>query len=194
MNILAATSNAHKLCELRSILGAAGITVIGADAVGGIPDVVEDGDSFAANAAKKAIEVAQATGRTVFADDSGIAVDALGGAPGIYSARYAGEGASDAQNLALLLERMADEPDRSARFVCVIALASPQGLIGTARGELPGSLLTAPRGEAGFGYDPIFVPDGDSRSLAEMTAAEKDAISHRANALRVALAEGLFAG
>lgn len=193
MNILAATSNSHKLCELRSILGAAGVTVIGADAVGGIPDVVEDGDSFAANAAKKAIEVAQATGRTVFADDSGIAVDALGGAPGIYSARYAGEGANDAQNLALLLERMADEVDRSARFVCVIALASPQGLIGTARGELPGSLLTAARGEAGFGYDPIFVPDGDSRSLAEMTAAEKDAISHRANALRVALAEGLFA-
>lgn len=192
MTILAATSNAHKLCELRNILGAAGITVLGADAVGGIPDVVEDGDSFAANAAKKAVEVAQATGRTVFADDSGIAVDALDGAPGIYSARYAGEGATDADNLALLLERLADEPNRCARFVCVIALAGPEGLIGTARGELPGQLLDAPRGESGFGYDPIFVPDGDSRSLAEMTAAEKDVISHRANALHAALADGLF--
>jgi XTP/dITP diphosphohydrolase len=192
MTILAATSNAHKLCELRSILGSAGITVIGAADVGGIPDVVEDGDSFVANAAKKAIEVAQATGQTVFADDSGIAVDALDGAPGIYSARYAGEGATDAQNLALLLERMSGETNRAARFVCVIALASPDGLIGTARGELPGELLTAPQGGAGFGYDPIFVPDRETRSLAEMSAAEKDAISHRANALHKALADGLF--
>jgi XTP/dITP diphosphohydrolase len=193
MTILAATSNAHKLCELRSILGQAGITVLGAKDVGGIPEVTEDGDSFEANAAKKAIEVAQATGRTVFADDSGIAVDALDGAPGIYSARYAGDGASDADNLALLLARMAGETNRAARFVCVIALASPEGLIGTARGELPGRLLHSPRGESGFGYDPIFVPVGDSRSLSEMGAAEKDAISHRANALKAALADGLFA-
>ena len=192
MTILAATSNAHKLCELRNILGEHGITVIGAKDVGGIPDVIEDGDSFEANAAKKAIEVAEATGRTVFADDSGISVDALNGAPGIYSARYAGEGASDSDNLELLLRNMAGEANRAARFVCVIALASPAGLIGTARGELPGQLLESPRGDSGFGYDPIFVPAGETRSAAELSAAEKDAISHRARALRAALEAGLF--
>ena len=158
--LLAATSNRHKLVELRAIL--------------------------------KATAVATATGYTVFADDSGLEVFAIGGEPGVYSARYAGADASDADRCQLLLERLAMHADRSARFVCVVAVASPDGLIGTADGEVRGTIADAPRGTSGFGYDPVFVPDGFDGTFAELSAGEKDRISHRGNALKIAVAAGLF--
>jgi XTP/dITP diphosphohydrolase len=192
MEILAATGNRHKLSELRTLLAPHGISVLGADDVGGIPDVVEDGETFSANACKKAVEIAAATGRRVMADDSGLEVRALGGEPGVYSARYAGVDATDAERMGLLLSRLASHCDRRARFVCVVAIATPAGVVGTAEGEVPGQIAAAPRGESGFGYDPIFVPEGDSRTFAEMAAAEKDAISHRANAVAQALTSGLL--
>lgn len=192
MIIVAATNNAHKLGEIRQILTPLGIQVLAARDVGGIPDVAEDADSFVGNATKKAVESAAAIGRPVLADDSGLEVFALGGEPGIYSARYAGPDATDAQRLAKLLARLAPHPDRGGRFVCVIALATPAGLVGSAAGEIRGSIAPAPRGQGGFGYDPIFVPAGEHRSFAEMQPSEKDAISHRARALQRAVAEGLF--
>lgn len=190
--LLAATSNRHKLVELRAILKPCCIECLGPDDVGGIPDVEETGTTFEANAIRKATAVATATGYTVFADDSGLEVFALGGEPGVYSARYAGADASDADRCQLLLERLAIHTDRSARFVCVVAVASPDGLIGTADGEVRGTIADAPRGTSGFGYDPVFVPDGFDGTFAELSASEKDRISHRGNALKIAVAAGLF--
>ena len=117
---------------------------------------------------------------------------ALGGEPGVYSARYAGADASDAERCQLLLERLATHTDRRARFVCVVAVAAPDGLIGTADGEVRGTIAEAPRGTSGFGYDPVFVPDGFDGTFAELSAGEKDRISHRGNALKTAVAAGLF--
>ena len=191
-NILAATGNAHKIEEMAAILAPAGITVLGAADVGGIPEVVEDGTTFRENAVKKALEVAAATGLMVVADDSGLEVAALGGEPGIHSARYAGEGGNDGRNVAKLLKRLAGEKDRRARFVCVIAVAGPAGLVGTAEGEVAGSILHQPRGEGGFGYDPVFVPLGHEKTFAELPAAVKNGMSHRRNALAAGLAAGLF--
>jgi XTP/dITP diphosphohydrolase len=184
---LAATGNAHKLGEFRAILEPLGVRILTPREVGGIPEVVEDGATFAANAILKARAIAAATGRTVIADDSGLEVLALGGAPGVLSARYAGPGASDAQRMDLLLQRLAPHTDRRARFVCVIAVASPDRLLGTVEGEILGTIAPAPRGAHGFGYDPLFVPTGEARTFAEMTGAEKDAISHRGRALRLAV-------
>jgi XTP/dITP diphosphohydrolase len=192
MKILAATNNAHKLEELRTILGAHGIEVISAKEAGGVPDVTEDADTFEGNAAKKAIETAATKNMIVFADDSGLCVDALEGRPGIYSARYAGPGATDAERMAKLLGELEGQSDRSARFVCVIALASPQGLIGTARGECPGHIGDKARGEEGFGYDPVFIPNGYKKTFAELGEEVKNKLSHRGNALQKALEKGLF--
>lgn len=192
MRLVAGTNNRHKLDELRAILAPHGIDVAGLHDVGLRIEVVEDAGTFAGNAAKKAVEVAAAAGLPAFADDSGLEVLALDGAPGVLSARYAGEPSNDRANTRKLLDAMGGVQDRRARFVCVIALATPAGLVGTARGEIPGRIIDAPRGHGGFGYDPVFVPDGFDQTFAEIPAAEKNRLSHRANALRDALARGLF--
>ena len=170
-----ATHNAHKVEELRRILG----DRLGAHdlvAYDG-PDAIEDADTFEGNALIKAREAFAHTGLPALADDSGIAVDALGGAPGIHSARYAGT-RDDGDNLRLLLQNLDGVEDRRARFVCAAALVDADGEY-VVRGEWPGTVLTAPAGAGGFGYDPVFRPDGETRSSAELSAAEKDAASHR---------------
>lgn len=149
-----------------------------------IDDVDETGSTFEENALLKALTVARATGFATLADDSGLSVDALGGAPGIYSARYSGVHGDDGANIDKLLKELSNTSlDRSARFVAVIALAKPDGSHIMARGELLGSIAESKRGENGFGYDPIFIPAGSKRTLGEYFPQEKDAISHRALAL-----------
>jgi XTP/dITP diphosphohydrolase len=190
--ILAATGNAHKVREMSAILAPAGVRLLSAQEFGGIPDVVEDSTTFRGNALKKACAVALATGRTVVADDSGLEVAALGGEPGVYSARYAGEGGNDGRNVRKLLAKLEGVADRRARFVCVIAVATPSGPVGTAEGEVSGHIAYEPRGSGGFGYDPVFVPDGYEQTFAELPAQVKNGMSHRGRALAAALAQGLF--
>lgn len=188
--VVLASHNAGKLRELQRILAAAvpGLAEEAVVSSAGIdlPDVVEDQVTFEGNALLKARAAAAATGLPAVADDSGLAVDVLGGAPGILSARWSGRHGDDAANNALLLAQLADIPERhrGARFVCAAAWATPDGQEIVERGEMPGRLLTAPRGEGGFGYDPLFLPDGESRTSAELDPAEKDAISHRGSAFR----------
>lgn len=157
-------------------------------AVGGMPEVIEDQDSFSGNALKKARALAALLPEDglALADDSGICIDAFEGAPGVYSARYAGEGASDEENLAKLIREMESLPDgsRGGRFVCHLAVVSPRGEEHVFEGEILGEILREPRGEGGFGYDPVFRPVGHDRTTAEMSASEKAAISHRGNAMR----------
>lgn len=150
-----------------------------------LPDVAETGATFEANALLKAETIARATGFAALADDSGLSVDALGGAPGIYSARYAGVHGNDQANIEKLLSELAGIGDagRSGEFVAVLALAKPDGTHIIARGELRGKIADAKRGSNGFGYDPIFIPEGETRTLGEFTAEQKDQISHRARAL-----------
>jgi XTP/dITP diphosphohydrolase len=183
-----ATRNPGKVVELRRIL--TGITVAGLDAYPEIGDVAETGLTFAENALLKAHAVARASGLPAVADDSGLCVDALNGMPGIFSARWAGEHGDDDANLDLLLAQISDVPDgrRRAHFACTAALALPTGEEWVAEGAVHGSLIRSRRGGNGFGYDPIFVPDGETRTTAEMPPGEKDAISHRGKAFR-ALAE-----
>jgi len=181
--LLVATGNAGKAREFRDLLPP-DVEVLTLKDLG-LPSPVEDGDTFEANARIKALAAARAAGVLTLADDSGIVVDALDGAPGIHSAYYAGVGAGDAANRARLLADLAAIPgaDRSARFVAVLVLARPDGVVAEARGEVAGSVATSERGEGGFGYDPIFaLPDG--RTIAELPAAEKNAVSHRAIAAR----------
>lgn len=188
--VVLASHNVGKLRELQRILAAAvpGLAEEAVVSSAGIdlPDVVEDQVTFEGNALLKARAAAAATGLPAVADDSGLAVDVLGGAPGILSARWSGRHGDDAANNALLLAQLADIPERhrGARFVCAAAWATPDGQEIVERGEMPGRLLTAPRGEGGFGYDPLFLPDGQSRTSAELDPAEKDAISHRGRAFR----------
>jgi XTP/dITP diphosphohydrolase len=191
-DILAATGNVHKVREMSAILAPAGVRLLSAQDVGGIPEVEEDGLTFRDNAIKKACAVAAATGRRVVADDSGLEVEALGGEPGVRSARYAGAGGNDGRNVRKLLARLDGVTDRRARFVCVIAVADPDGLVGTAEGEVRGRISDAPRGSGGFGYDPVFVPAGHAQTFAELPAELKNGMSHRRNALAAALALGLF--
>jgi len=150
------------------------------------PEVLEDEKTFEANAIKKAISVARYTGMTALADDSGLEVYALKGAPGVLSSRYSGEGSDDERNLQKLLSEMypLDNEKRRARFVCFIALASPKGIINTFSGYVEGRIGREPKGSGGFGYDPLFYPVGYTKTFAEMDEAEKDAISHRGMALR----------
>jgi len=190
MRVVLATHNAHKVGELRTLLGAlvpglAPDDVLGAGEVGA-PEPVEDGLTFGANALIKARALAAFTGLPALADDSGLAVDVLGGAPGIFSARWAGRHGDDVANLNLLLAQLADiAPEhRGAQFVCAAALAMPDGFEHVEHGYLRGTLATSPRGSHGFGYDPILVPAGDTRTSAELTPAEKNAISHRGDAFR----------
>ncbi|GAB2707714.1 RdgB/HAM1 family non-canonical purine NTP pyrophosphatase [Kitasatospora kifunensis] len=186
--LVLATRNQHKVTELRAILGAAGLDVdlVGADAYPEIPDVRETGVTFAENALLKAHALAKATGLPAVADDSGLCVDVLGGAPGIFSARWAGKHGNDRANLDLLLAQLSDiaDPHRGAHFACAAALALPDGTERVVEGRLLGTLRTAPAGEGGFGYDPILQPLGETRTCAELTAAEKNAISHRGKAFR----------
>ena len=190
--LVLATHNQHNVTELRQILLASGLLpdLSDSDVVGakdfGVLEPVEDGVTFAANALIKARAIAKATGLPALADDSGLAVDVLGGAPGIFSARWAGAHGDDTANLNLLLAQLNDiAPEhRGARFVCAAALVTPEGEEFVAEGTLEGTLLFAPRGSGGFGYDPILQPIGDDRSCAQLSADEKNAISHRGNAFR----------
>jgi XTP/dITP diphosphohydrolase len=186
--LVLATRNSHKLTELRRILSDAGVTVelLGIAAFPDVPDVPETGATFAENALTKARATAAATGLPAVADDSGLCVDALGGMPGVLSARWAGRHGDDQANLDLVLAQLADVPDerRGAHFACAAVIALPGGRSRVAEGRLDGVLTRAPRGSNGFGYDPIFVPLGERRTTAEMSPAEKDAISHRGRALR----------
>jgi XTP/dITP diphosphohydrolase len=187
--LLVASRNAKKLAELRRILDGAGVEVLGLDEVAPFPESPEIGSTFEDNAVAKAREAAAETGLPTVADDSGLAVDALNGMPGVLSARWAGQAKNDQANLNLVLEQLADVPDerRTARFVCAAALVLPDTTEIIVRGEWPGRLVREPRGTNGFGYDPIFVPDGGERTSAELSSAEKDAISHRGRALHLLL-------
>jgi XTP/dITP diphosphohydrolase len=196
--VVLATRNQHKVVEVRRILADAALDVdlVGLDAFPDAPDVAETGLTFEENALLKARAISRATGLPAIADDSGLAVEVLGDMPGIFSARWAGNHGDDVANLQLLLAQLSDvaDPDRAAAFVCAAALAMPDGTEDVVRGELRGRIITAPRGSNGFGYDPVFVPDGETRTTAELEPKEKDAISHRGVAFR-ALAErlGMFA-
>ncbi|GAA1485771.1 RdgB/HAM1 family non-canonical purine NTP pyrophosphatase [Brachybacterium fresconis] len=188
--VILASHNRGKLHELQRILAAAvpGLAPREIISSAGIelPDVVEDAVTFEGNALLKAHSAAAATGLLAVADDSGLAVDVLGGSPGIFSARWSGRHGDDEANNDLLLAQLSDVPPehRRARFVCAAALVAPDGSEAVERGEMPGRLLRARRGEGGFGYDPLFLPDGQTRTSAELTAEEKDAISHRGIAFR----------
>ena len=190
--LVIATGNKHKVLEMREILAPLGYDVISADECGGMPDVEEDADTFQGNACKKALETAKALGRTVLADDSGLEVFALGGEPGVYSARYAGEGGNNGSNLAKLLGKMQGITDRSARFVCVIAVATPEGLVGCAEGEVRGTIALEAEGDGGFAYDPGFIPTGYDKTFGELPPEVKNSLSHRANALKNAIKKGLL--
>ncbi|MEU2558916.1 RdgB/HAM1 family non-canonical purine NTP pyrophosphatase [Streptomyces longispororuber] len=186
--LILATRNAHKVTELRAILAAAGLDheLVGADAYPEVPDVKETGVTFAENALLKAHALARATGLPAVADDSGLCVDVLGGAPGIFSARWAGRHGDDRANLELLLAQLGDIADahRGAHFACAAALALPDGTERVVEGRLTGTLRHAPAGTNGFGYDPVLVPEGDTRTCAELSPEEKNAISHRGKAFR----------
>ena len=182
-----ATRNAGKIAELSRILAdvGGGVEIVGLESFPDAPDVPETGLTFADNALLKARAIAAYTGLPAVSDDSGLAADALHGMPGVLSARWAGRHGDDTANLELLLGQLADVDERGAAFVCVAALALPDG--GgqwTATGVLAGTLTRAPRGGNGFGYDPIFVPEGLSVTTAELAPSEKDAISHRGRAFR----------
>ncbi len=186
--VIFATRNPAKLAELRRILDAARVGVDAGDLeeFPAMPEVAETGRTFADNALLKARAVAAFTGLPAVADDSGLCVDALNGMPGVLSARWSGGHGDDAANLRLVLGQISDVPagQRGAHFACAAALVLPSGVEHVVEGAVHGSLTDTPRGSGGFGYDPIFVPDGDQRTTAEMSAEEKDKISHRGKALR----------
>lgn len=188
--ILLATRNSHKLVELRRILvPLADVEVVGLDDVPPYDEVPEIGATFAENALLKAREGGARTALITIADDSGLEVDALNAMPGVLSARWAGRHGDDEANLQLLLGQLADTPDDrlGAAFVCAAALVAPGGREAVVEGTMPGRLVREPRGRNGFGYDPIFVPDGMRLTSAELDADTKDAISHRGQALRALL-------
>lgn len=191
-----ATRNTHKVAELREILAQAvpglppatliGVADLPAAGLADPGDVVESEVTFAGNALLKARAVARATGLVAVADDSGLCVEVMGGAPGVFSARWSGRHGDDAANLELLLAQLADVPDRHRRawFACAAVLVTPDGREEVAEGRLVGTLARSPRGSGGFGYDPVLVPDGDTRTCAELSPTEKNAVSHRGRAFR----------
>jgi XTP/dITP diphosphohydrolase len=192
--LLLASRNPGKLVELRRMLAAAsldGVTALGLDDLPGYVEPPETGATFEENALIKARAAASASGLPALADDSGLAVDALNGMPGVLSARWSGRHGDDVANLRLVLAQLADVPDgrRGAAFVCAAALVRPDGREHVVTEHWRGTLATEPRGTGGFGYDPIFVPDGDERTSAQLDPVEKDAKSHRGQALRAMLAE-----
>ncbi len=186
MEIVLATRNRKKVQEIKRITEGMPITIFTIDDFPGCPDVQEDGTTFEENAMKKATVVSQYTGKPALADDSGLEVEALGGAPGTFSARYAGDDADDGKNVAKLLQEMLTVPEaeRGARFVCCIVLAYPDGGTHTFWGYSEGRIGRELKGENGFGYDPVFYPAGHIRTFAEMNDGQKDALSHRGEALK----------
>lgn len=186
LELVIATRNRKKVEEIRRILEGMPVTLYSLDDFPGCPEVDEDADTFEGNALKKATAVARYSGKPAIADDSGLEVYALNGAPGVWSARYAGVDADDRKNLERLLSELrgVEEGRRDARFVCVIALAFPDGRVETFPGFVEGRIGIEPKGVSGFGYDPVFYPKGQDRTFAEMSRGEKDALSHRGEALR----------
>jgi len=186
--LLLASRNRGKLRELQELLAAVSIEIRTLEDFAEFPETVEDGLTFMENAAKKALAAACGTGITAIADDSGLEVDALGGRPGIHSARFAGEPADDGRNNRKLLELLRGVPveKRTARFVCAIAIATPEGKTYFAEGACEGVILSEPRGSGGFGYDPLFYLPHLKKTFAEMTIEEKNPLSHRGKALREA--------
>ena len=186
MKLLVATRNPYKLKEIREIISRPSLELVSVAEFGPLPEVVEDGATFEANALKKAIMLSLAAKVWTLADDSGLEVPALGGAPGVRSARYAGEPVDYGANNAKLLRELAGAADRRACFRCSIALASPHGRAQVVEGRCDGRIALELRGDRGFGYDPVFIPDGYERTFAEMDPETKNDISHRAVALRKA--------
>ena len=184
--LLLATNNAHKLREYRSLLRGLDLVILSPAELGLELDVPENAPTYAENAKAKALAFARASGRLALADDSGLEVVGLGGEPGVRSSRYAGAEASDRHRISLVLQRLQGRSaaDRSARFVCVIAVATPDGQVFTVEGECRGSIAEACRGEFGFGYDPIFFVPEQGKTMAELPPAVKNRISHRAQAAR----------
>lgn len=187
--LVIATRNKNKLREFRELLKDVAIELRSLDDFGPIPEAIEDGDSFDENAYKKALHTAKVLGLPALADDSGLVVEALGGAPGIYSARYAGETASDADNCQRLLREMQGITDRRAQFQCVLSIAVPSGPALTYAGSCSGVILEEGRGENGFGYDPLFYFTELDKTFAELSLAEKSMVSHRGKALAEVRAE-----
>lgn len=184
MHIVLATRNRKKVEEMRRMCRELNVEISSAGQFPGCPEVEEDGKTFRANAVKKARAISQWTNLPALADDSGLEVDALGGAPGIFSSRYAGEGASDINNVRKLLKDMKETNDRNARFVCCLALVFPDGTWRTFSGVCKGTIGRRRKGSNGFGYDPVFLPEGYQKTFAEMTDSQKDCLSHRGKALR----------
>jgi len=189
MRLLVATRNAHKLEEIRAIFSMSDLKLCSAADFPELPEVVEDGDTFEANSIKKAVTMAKASGIWTMADDSGLEVDVLNGQPGVHSARYAGEPVSYEANNRKLLAELGNEKNRAARFRCVIALSDPDGNVKTVEGKCEGAIAHSERGAGGFGYDPLFVPEGHEQTFSEMDPAAKNAISHRGVALARAAKE-----
>ncbi len=183
MKLIIASNNKHKIKEIKKILGEKFTEILSLREAGIEHETVEDGSTFAENAYKKAREIAELSGCASLADDSGICVDFLGGEPGIYSARYSGTHGDDEANNRLVMERLFGASERGAHYTCAVSLVYPDGRHIEALGYLYGTITENPRGEGGFGYDPLFVPEGESRTVAEMTDDEKNSISHRARAL-----------
>jgi XTP/dITP diphosphohydrolase len=189
MKLIIASNNAHKIYEIKTILGEKFTEILSMKEAGISHETVEDGTTFMENALKKAREIAEISGFAALADDSGICVDHLGGAPGIYSARFSGEHGNDERNNSLLLEKLKGAFDRGAHYTAAVALVYPNGESVTAEGYMYGEITDAPRGTRGFGYDPLFVPTGMTCTVAELTDSEKNAISHRGAALRALLSK-----
>lgn len=184
MKLVLASKNKKKLAEMNEILSNLGIEVCSEQEAGVDVEVEETGTTFEENSMLKAQAVGKASGMPAIADDSGLYVDALGGAPGVYSARYGGEGLDDVQRYQLLMENMRGQMPRTAKFVCVITCCFPNGDVITARGECHGTIAYAPMGEGGFGYDPVFFVPPMKKTFAQLTAEEKNQISHRGQALK----------
>lgn len=183
MRILVGSNNKKKLKEIQSLLAEYGAELVTPSDIGLSLEPVEDGSTFEENSLIKAAAFAKASGLPCISDDSGLEVTALGGRPGVYSARYGGENASDADKINKLLGELDGAEDRSARFVCVVTYCEPEGEVIQARGECCGTILTAPRGNGGFGYDPVFFYDAAGRGFGEMPPEEKALYSHRSRAL-----------
>ncbi len=178
--IIAATHNQHKLEEYRELLDGQNLEIVSLNDYPDYDEPEENGKTFEENANIKALSAANYCDTLAFADDSGLEVEALDNAPGIYSSRYA---ENDAGRIARILDELEDKENRRARFVCVISIAFNKEIVGSFRGEVYGTIISAPRGENGFGYDPVFVPDGFDKTFAELSQEEKNKISHRANAI-----------
>ena len=189
MKLIIASNNKHKIYEIKKILGEKFSEILSMSEAGIIHETVEDGETFMENAAKKAREIAEISGMAALADDSGICAHALGGAPGGYSARFSGGHGNDTDNNNLLIEKLRDKNDKTAHYTAAVCLVYPDGREVSAEGYMYGEIIDTPRGNRGFGYDPIFVPKGEVRTVAEMTDEEKNSISHRANALSLLLSK-----